>query len=119
LFSSVSAATELLRIAGHVVAGLQFNEARLRQACSNELFSTEEAYRLVQHEGVPFRQAYRLVGRELLEGRHVAGFTSDNWRIPEGWLADARALASQLAGETERNSSAFARFMSQLGKLLD
>ena len=52
---------EMLAIAEHVMRGLKVNEEACNSAMSDELFATEEAYRLVR-EGVPVREAYRQVG---------------------------------------------------------
>ena len=47
-----------------VVEKLEIHEARCRDACTPELFATEEVYKLVK-EGMPFRDAYRLVAERL------------------------------------------------------
>ena len=58
---------EMLAIAEHVMKGLRVNEAACKSAMSEELFATEEAYRLVR-EGMPFREAYRKVGLKYSGG---------------------------------------------------
>lgn len=46
----------------HVLPGVRFREDRTQAAMDPSLFATEEAYRLCQAEGIPFREAYRRVG---------------------------------------------------------
>jgi argininosuccinate lyase len=60
-FRGTDCTMEMLAIGEHVMRGLQVNEDACRAAMSEELFATEEAYRLVR-EGVPFREAYKRVG---------------------------------------------------------
>ncbi len=68
LFRSVTGLAELLAVLGHVLPGLHFNAERLQQACTAELHAAAEAYRRVQSGELSFREAYRVVGREVLEG---------------------------------------------------
>jgi len=60
-FRGTDCTMEMLAIAEHVMGGLQVDEGACRAAMSEELFATEEAYRLVR-QGVPFREAYARVG---------------------------------------------------------
>ncbi len=60
-FRGTDCTMEMLAIAEHVMRGLQVDGDACRAAMSEELFATEEAYRLVR-EGVPFREAYKRVG---------------------------------------------------------
>jgi argininosuccinate lyase len=55
---------ETLQVCTLFVQGLEPNEARLRAACSPELFATDQAYAMVR-AGVPFRDAYRQVAAAL------------------------------------------------------
>ena len=52
---------EMLEVAAHVMSGLKVNQGACEAAMTEELFATEEAYKLVR-EGVPFREAYKQVG---------------------------------------------------------
>jgi argininosuccinate lyase len=61
LFRGVDTTMAMLAVAAHVMRGLAVDRDRCAQAMSPELFATEEAYELVR-QGVPFREAYRLVG---------------------------------------------------------
>ncbi len=63
LFRGYDTTIAMLQIAAHVMGGLQVDEDACEAAMSPELFATEEAYALVR-EGVPFREAYRRVGKK-------------------------------------------------------
>lgn len=58
---------QLLDILARVVAGIEFNAERLDAAMSPELYAAHEATRRVM-PGMPFRDAYREVSQEILEG---------------------------------------------------
>jgi argininosuccinate lyase len=55
-----------LAVVERTVRCLEPDEGRLLAACTPELFATDRAYELVG-EGVPFRDAYRMVGASLGE----------------------------------------------------
>ena len=59
LFRGIDLAAESCAVMAHALAGVRFRRDRIRLA--PELYATEEAYRLVLEEGVPFREAYRRV----------------------------------------------------------
>lgn len=61
LFHGTDTTMAMLAVAERVMGGLTVNEDAVRGAMSEELYATEEAYRLVR-EGVPFREAYKRVG---------------------------------------------------------
>ena len=61
LFHGTDTTMAMLAVAERVMNGLSVNEERCRAAMSEELFATEEAYRLVR-KGVPFREAYKRIG---------------------------------------------------------
>ena len=63
LFRGFDVTLVMLEVTAHVMSGLQVNASQCAAAMSPELFATEEAYRLVR-DGVPFREAYRRVGRK-------------------------------------------------------
>ena len=60
-FRGVDCTIEMLEVAAHVMSGLKVNQGACEAAMTEELFATEEAYKLVR-EGVPFREAYKQVG---------------------------------------------------------
>ncbi|MCO4769552.1 MAG: argininosuccinate lyase, partial [Deltaproteobacteria bacterium] len=66
LFHGTDTTMAMLAVADRVMSGLTVREDRCRAAMSEELFATEEAYRLVR-EGVPFREAYKRVGSKYLK----------------------------------------------------
>lgn len=61
LFHGVDTTMAMLAVAERVMGGLMVHTDRCTASMSEELFATEEAYRLVR-EGVPFREAYKRVG---------------------------------------------------------
>jgi argininosuccinate lyase len=61
LFRAIDLAAETSAVMAHALAGVRFRRDRIRLDPS--LDATEEAYRLVLDEGVPFREAYRRVAR--------------------------------------------------------
>lgn len=62
LFGLIDRATACSEVMAHVLPGVRLVEGRLNAAMDPSLFATEEAYRLCQAEGIPFREAYRRVG---------------------------------------------------------
>ena len=59
---------ELLDVFGRLLPGLQIMEGACRDASSDDLFAAQEAYRLVKEQGLPFRDAYKLVGAQIQDG---------------------------------------------------
>lgn len=59
LFRGIDLAEETCAVMAHALPGVVFRRDRIRLDPS--LYATEEAYRLVLDEGVPFRDAYRRV----------------------------------------------------------
>lgn len=57
-------AGDLVEAMSNILAGVSFNEERLRHATTGELFATARALELVQ-QGVPFREAYRSAATKL------------------------------------------------------
>ena len=64
LMGAIDTTEACLRMMTLVVSGIEANEKRSAEAMTEELFATEEAYRLVE-EGMPFREAYRVVGKRF------------------------------------------------------
>ena len=62
LFRAIDLAADSVDIAAHVLTGLEFRPDNIR--LGDDIFATAEAYRLVQEEGLAFRDAYRKVGRK-------------------------------------------------------
>ncbi|MEZ5975982.1 MAG: argininosuccinate lyase [Planctomycetota bacterium] len=65
LFRAIDQAQAVLAITAHALPGLEFQAQAMVAAMDRGLFATEAAYRLVQDEGVPFREAYRRVGAQF------------------------------------------------------
>ncbi|MCC7435515.1 MAG: argininosuccinate lyase [Methanoregulaceae archaeon] len=62
LFGLLDRAAACAEVMAHVLPGVRFRADRTEAAMDPSLFATEEAYRLCQAEGIPFREAYRRVG---------------------------------------------------------
>lgn len=62
LFGLIDRTLACAEVMAHVVPCVRFREDRTSAAMDPSLFATEEAYRLCQSEGIPFREAYRRVG---------------------------------------------------------
>ncbi len=65
-FEALDLAGESLEICTLVIQHLQVNVERLCSACTFELFATDRAYEMVTKDNLPFRDAYRMVGSEVL-----------------------------------------------------
>ena len=63
LMESIEITGSSLAIVTRVIERLEVDAARCRQACTDEIYATEEAYRLVK-AGMPFRDAYRKVAEK-------------------------------------------------------
>ena len=61
LFRGIDLAVDSVDIMAHVLDGLAFRAENVRLDAG--LYATSEAYRLVTEEGIPFREAYRIVAR--------------------------------------------------------
>ena len=66
LFSAVETTQQTVSIVTRVVRGISVDKKRCAEAMTDELHATEEAYKLVQ-EGIPFREAYRKIGRRFTQ----------------------------------------------------
>jgi len=58
-------AQESLDICTLVAGKLSVNTARLVAACTFELFAADRAYEMAARQHIPFRDAYRIVGKEV------------------------------------------------------
>jgi argininosuccinate lyase len=63
VMEALDSARASLDILAKVVTGVEVDEAACARALSEEVFATERVYELVK-QGVPFREAYRRVGRQ-------------------------------------------------------
>ncbi len=59
LFRAIDLAVESVDIMSYLLDGLRFEAGNIK--LDDGIFATEDAYRLVQEEGIPFRDAYRRV----------------------------------------------------------
>jgi argininosuccinate lyase len=60
VFRAIDLAIDSVDIMAYLLGGMTFNANNIK--LDDGLFATEEAYRLVTDEGMPFREAYRLIG---------------------------------------------------------
>jgi argininosuccinate lyase len=65
LFRAIDLATDVLQVLEAAIGQIHFIPENIRM--EQTLYATEEAYRLVVEQGVPFREAYRRIGRKLRE----------------------------------------------------
>src|SRR5436190_433470 len=86
---------ESLEICTMVVSALDTNTERLTAACTFELFAADRAYELATAAKIPFRDAYRIVGKEVTEqlDRHLP-FPLES----QEQLAERLAARSHLGG---------------------
>ena len=64
LMESFEIVRNTLQIMTRVVELLEIDEEKCRQACTFEIYATEEAYKLVR-AGMPFRNAYRKIAEQF------------------------------------------------------
>lgn len=62
LFRAIDLAIESVDIMAYVLEGVKFQPQNI--TLDDGIYATTEAYRLVQEEGVPFREAYRRVAKQ-------------------------------------------------------
>jgi len=65
LMEALDIARESLDICALVAGTIQVNTANLVAACTFELFAADRAYELAASQQIPFRDAYRIVGKEV------------------------------------------------------
>ena len=63
LMDSIETTKSCLKIMCLLLEKLKINEKKCKEAMSDELFATEEVYKLVKN-GVPFREAYKKIGKK-------------------------------------------------------
>lgn len=59
-------AQQSLEICTLTLDNITVNVDRIQKACTFELFATDQAYEMMTQEHIPFRDAYRTVGKEVL-----------------------------------------------------
>ena len=64
VINSIETAKECIKIMALLLGKLEVNKEKCEKAMTKELFATEQAYKLIK-KGVPFREAYREVGKKL------------------------------------------------------
>jgi len=64
---TLAKAEELFRVFAHLLPGLEIQHEACAAACTQELYAAKEASRLAA-EGLPFRDAYRVVAEKLKAG---------------------------------------------------
>jgi argininosuccinate lyase len=106
----VTKGEQLFALVVRLVPALEVDEQRSAAACSAEIYAAREACRLAA-EGMPFRDAYALVARQLQDGSfkvddapedtfdlHLDEVTAEIARS-EAWISDRRQF---VAATTER-----------------
>ncbi|PKL43749.1 MAG: argininosuccinate lyase [Candidatus Riflebacteria bacterium HGW-Riflebacteria-1] len=66
LIKAFEATVQTLGIAELLFANLSVNQEKCAAAMTEELFATEQAYKLVQ-EGIPFRDAYQMIAQKFMK----------------------------------------------------
>lgn len=64
-FKGMQLMIDTVKMMNHIVLHLQVNKDKLAAACSDDLYATDEVYKLVK-EGHMFRDAYRIIGKKYL-----------------------------------------------------
>jgi argininosuccinate lyase len=63
LFRAIDLAESTLDILAHALPGVRFIRENIHM--EQQLYATEDAYRMVVEEGLPFREAYRRIAEKL------------------------------------------------------
>jgi len=63
LINSIEITKDCLKIMYLLLPELKINKDKCKEAMSNELYATEEAYKLVK-KGIPFREAYKKISKK-------------------------------------------------------
>ncbi len=72
IFRLLDEAADVQMVMARALPGVRFRPERCRSALDSSLYATEAAYRLVEQEGVPFRDAYRRIAAQLARGDGAA-----------------------------------------------
>lgn len=118
LMRSLATTCACLKIMSPLVVALQVDHARLEAACSAELFAVDSVIKKVQ-EGVPFRQAYRNVKRELssLKVPHIEAALKQRQHTGGSGNLQLTGLQKEIERERARWRSQHERFVTALKKL--
>lgn len=120
LFQSVNGANELLQVLLHVTPRIVFNADRLQEACGPELHAAEEAYRRAQSGAMSFREAYKVVGAEILSGQFSFSPDVDTAvSCTDSSALGVDALETELKQLNQKNRQRAALFHDTLSKLLE
>ncbi|MDZ7807474.1 MAG: argininosuccinate lyase [Gracilimonas sp.] len=68
VLKTVQNTQEALEATGLLIRSISLNKEELKDACTDELFAAEDAYRLVKKEGISFRDAYRKIKDGTFDG---------------------------------------------------
>jgi argininosuccinate lyase len=113
LMDGLNLLQDLLALVTHMIPQLQVQTEHTARACTDELYATEAAYKMVQ-AGTPFRDAYRTIATAVMEERFDASqlrAESQSSEIARSSLKlDLSALASELS---TRASQHHARTLAQ------
>ncbi len=69
LFHAYDTTKECVEIMSLILTGIEVDEEKCLLAITEDLSATEEAYKLVLQDGVPFREAYRKVAEKYTKAR--------------------------------------------------
>ncbi len=94
---------ELLDVCAHLLPGLQIQETACQQACTDDLYAAQEAYRLVAEQGLPFRDAYKAVAAQIQAGT----FRPDRSAPAKAHIGSTSALGLAETGAALRGSEAW------------
>lgn len=64
LFNSIDTTKASLSIMTKVIAGIKVNDKNCKKAMTKELYATKDAYTLVKNKKMPFRDAYKEIGKK-------------------------------------------------------
>jgi len=91
LFGAVQSVQSWLDVLIALVPALEVDAARAGAACTDDIYAAHQAFVLAQR-GVPFRDAYRQVAKQLQDG----GFRPDRDALPASHLGGAANLGLEL-----------------------
>jgi len=65
IMDGIEITKESLKIATLIMKNLKVNEENCKKGLSQEIYATEKVYKLVLKEGIPFRDAYKIVSEDM------------------------------------------------------
>ena len=119
LMESFEIALSTLKVFKIIIKGMEIDTKKCIEACTQELFATEQAYELVK-KGVPFREAYQKVSNNL---KNVPKINPVNNIVSKKHLGATRNLGlyklkSKINTLNAELSSEIKKFNSKLDSLL-